>query len=286
MPTRDGVSALHAAGSLPPAFDITKPNIARVYDYYLGGKNSYEADRREAERMLAVYPLLRERARENRLFLARAVTWLAGQGIRQFLDIGSGLPTAQNTHQVAQDVDRACRVAYVDYDPVVAAHARALLCKENVVAVQGDMRDPAGILAHPEVLSLIRPGEPVGLIMAMVLHFVDVGTAAAIVADFVSSLAPGSYVVLSVGSGDEETGRELAREYRAAPLYNHSEAEVAGFLAGLELAGPGLADARSWDPGLTTAPPAQEGGRILAGVAKKLITGPGQDAVTVPGSAG
>jgi len=287
VPTPDGMSTLLAAEPLPPEFDASRPNIARIYDYYLGGKNSFEADRAEAERLLAIYPLLQDRVRENRMFLARAVAWLAReQGIRQFLDVGAGLPTAQNTHQVAQGQDPDCRVAYVDYDPVVAAHAAALLCERNAVAIQGDMRAPASILAHPDVLGLIRLDEPVGLIMAMTLHFVDATTAAAITAGFTSALAPGSYVVISVGSGDEETGGHLAREYRAGTLYNHSPAEVTGFFAGLELAGPGLTDARSWDPGLATAPPAHEGGRILAAVARKPMAGPGQDAATVPGSAG
>jgi hypothetical protein len=282
MPPIDGVNTLNAADPPPPAFDTSKPNIARVYDYYLDGKNNYASDRQEAERMLAIYPLLRERARENRLFLARAVTWLAEQGIRQFIDVGSGLPTGQNTHQVAQNVAPACRVVYVDYDPVVTAHATALLTEENVTAVRGDMRDPASILTHPQVLSHIRPLEPVGLIMAMVLHFVDAGTAAAIMAAFIDSIAPGSYVVISVGSGDEKTGGQLAREYRAGTLYNHSRAEITGLLAGLELTEPGLTDARDWDPSLTTvASPREEDGRILAGVGRKRQTRPSQDAAAL-----
>jgi hypothetical protein len=179
------------------------------------------------------------------------------------------LPTAQNTHEIAQGVDPACRVVYVDYDPVVVSHAKALPTGDTVAAVQGDLRRPAKILADPAVLRLIRPREPVGLILAMVLHFFDSDIAQAITEAFTNSIAPGSYVVLSVGSGDEETGGQLAREYKAGTLYNHSPLQIAGFLGGLELIGPGLADARDWDPDLATASPAHQGGRILAGVGRK-----------------
>jgi hypothetical protein len=179
------------------------------------------------------------------------------------------LPTAQNTHEIAQGIDPACRVVYVDYDPVVVSHAKALPTGDTVAAVQGDLRRPAKILADPAVLRLIRPREPVGLILAMVLHFFDSDIAQAITEAFTNSIAPGSYVVLSVGSGDEETGGQLAREYKAGTLYNHSPLQIAGFLGGLELIGPGLADARDWDPDLATASPAHQGGRILAGVGRK-----------------
>jgi hypothetical protein len=162
--------------------------------------------------MLRVYPKLALLARENRLFLSRAVAWLAGRGIRQFLDIGSGLPTAQNTHQVAQRTEPTCRVVYVDNDPVVVAHARALLTGDNVAATSGDIRDPASILTDPVVLNLIRPDEPVALILCMVLHFFDASAAKDITAAFVNSLAPGSYLVLSVGCGDEDTGKQRLRE--------------------------------------------------------------------------
>jgi S-adenosyl methyltransferase len=257
-------------GQGPAALDVSRPNIARVYDYWLGGKDNFEADRAEAERLLAVYPLLRDRARENRLFLSRAVAWLAAHGIRQFLDVGAGLPTAENTHQAAQAVDPACRVVYADNDPVVLTHARALLSGPGVAAVEGDLRDPAAILADPAVEQLIRPGEPTAVILAMVLHFLDAGTAAKITEAFTRWLTPGSYVVISCGSGDQETGERLAREYAAGTLYNHSPAQIAGFFASLDLVPPGLVDAGDWNPGLPAAPtPGHRGGRILAGVGRK-----------------
>jgi S-adenosyl methyltransferase len=252
-----------------PAFSVSRPSIARVYDYWLGGKDNFAADRDEADRLLLVYPLLRAKARENRLFLARAVNWLADLGIRQFVDIGSGLPTAQNTHQVAQAVDPACRVAYVDYDPIVVAHARALLSADGVTAAEGDLGDPAAILGDPGVGQVIRLGDPVGLILAMVLHFFDAQAISEIMTTIVRSIAPGSYVVISVGSGDEQTGGRLAREYGAGTLYNHAPAQILRFFDGLELVGPGLADAGDWDPLGAARPPAETGGHILVGVGSK-----------------
>jgi SAM-dependent methyltransferase len=252
------------------AFDVSKPNIARVYDYWLGGKDNFGADRVEAERLLKVYPRLRQLARENRLFLARAVAWLAGQGIGQFLDIGSGLPTVQNTHEAAQAVNPACRVVYADNDPMVVAHARALLSGSGVEAVNADLADPAGIIADPVAGTLIRPGEPTGLILAMVLHFFEAEAASKIVTALADWLAPGSYVVISVGAGDERTGGTLAREYKAATLHNHTPEQITGFLAGFDLVPPGLVDARDWESGTSVVSPARHlGGRILAGVGRK-----------------
>lgn len=267
MPTRTILDA--GRGVVHPAINSSKPNIARVYDYLLGGKDNFAADRDEAERLLEVYPLLPAKARENRLFLARAVNWLADQGIRQFVDIGSGLPTAQNTHQIAQAVDPACRVAYVDHDPVVVAHARALLSANGVTAIESDLRDPAAIVSHPEMGPVIRPGEPVGLILTMVLHFFAAPTVSEIMRTFVRSIAPGSYVVISVGSGDEQTGARLAREYTAATLYNHAPGQIARFFDGLALVGPGLVDARNWEPLGAARPPAETGGHTVAGVGYK-----------------
>ena len=251
--------------------DTSKPNIARVYDHLLGGKDNFAADREEAARLLSIYPEMPKRAAENRLFLARAVSWLAGRGIRQFLDIGSGLPTAQNTHQVAQRVNPSCRVVYVDNDPVVVVHGRALLAGNGVAAVQGDARDLASILTSPALQSLIDLRQPVAIILAMILHFLDADTVTQLMATFGEWLAPGSYVVLSVGCGDEETGGRLTREYKAGTLYNHTPEQIAGFFDGLELVGPGLVDAREWEPNANTVQPAQyRDGRILAGVGKKV----------------
>ncbi len=156
----------------PTAVDAGRPNIARAYDYLLGGKANYAADRAETACLIEVFPLLPVRARQNRLFLARAVTWLAGQGSRQFVDIGRGLPTANNTHQLARAAYPDCRVAYVDQDPVMVSHARALLSGTGAIALQGDLADPDAILADPVLQRLITLAEPAAVILAMVLYFI------------------------------------------------------------------------------------------------------------------
>ncbi len=271
MPTRDILQAGREAGkgAAHPAVNTSKPNIARIYDYLLGGKDNFAADRAEAERLLRVCPLLPARARENRLFLARAVNWIANQGIGQFVDIGSGLPTAQNSHQIAQAVDPACRVVYVDHDPVVVTHARARLSANGVTAIESDLRDPAGIVSHPDTERVIRPAEPVGLILGLVVHFINAQAVSEIMRTLVGSIAPGSYVVISVESGDRQTGDRLAREYTATTLYNHAPSQIARFFDGLELVGPGLVDARNWEPLGAARQPAETGWHVLAGVGRK-----------------
>ena len=257
----------------PPELDTSRPNIARVYDYLLCGKDNYAADRAEAERLLGIYPRLRLLARQNRLFLGRAVHWLAGLGVRQFIDLGCGLPTAHNTHQAGRAASPDCRVVYVDSDPVVVSHARALLSSAGVTAIGGDLADPGAILATPELRRVIDLGEPVAVILAMVLHFFDAATARRIVAGYTHGVIPGSYVVVSVGSGDQQTGGTLAREYQAGALYNHSATEIAAFFDGLDLIPPGLVEAYEWTPGLSPRPsPDHGGGHILASVARKPTT--------------
>ncbi len=274
MPGKRAALGLTAEAPDRSWFDASKPNIARVYDFLLGGKDNYAADRAEAARLVEVFPLLPLRARQNRLFLARAVTWLAGQGIGQFVDIGCGLPTANNTHQVAQAAHPGCRVAYVDQDPVVISHARALLSGPGVTALRGDLADPDAILADPALQGLITLAEPVAVIVAMVLHFFDAATARGIVAAITRATVPGSYVVISAGSGDEQTGGRLAREYQASTLYNHSPAQIGAFFDGLDLIPPGLADAAAWVPGPAAPSRARLcGGHILAGVGRKPSAG-------------
>ncbi len=254
----------------PLPFDASTPNIARVYHYWLGGKDNYAADRAEAERLIAVYPRLPFLARQSRLFLATAVRWLAGQGIEQFLDLGCGLPTGQNTHQIAQTVHPDCRVVYADADPVVVSHAQAILSGPGVTAIHADLTDPAAILADLRKRHLVNLAEPTAVILAMVLHFFDAATAKDIVTTLARAVTPGSYIVLSAGSGDEQTADALAREYQAGTLYNHSAAQIAGFLQDLELIPPGVTDAMAWMPGSPRQPPpAQTGGHILAAVARK-----------------
>lgn len=252
------------------SFDTSRPSIARIYDYWLGGKDNYGSDREAAERVLAVYPPLKHMVRENRLFLSRSVSWLASLGIRQFLDIGSGLPTAQNTHEVAQKVDPLCRVVYADNDPVVLSHARALLSGNRVAVASGDLREPGGITGSAAVRELIRPDEPAAVILAMVMHFIDAGTAQRVTRELVDWLAPGSYLVISTASGDKEAvASEMQSEYTASSTWNHSRDVIRSFFAGTELISPGLADAGGWLPGAAPTAPAPKSIRVIAGIGRK-----------------
>ncbi len=252
-------------------FDASKPATARVYNYWLGGKDHFAADREQAHRLTRICPLLPLHARENRMFLGKAVAWLADQGIRQFIDAGCGLPATQNTHHVAQAADPSCRVAYVDHDPVVVAHASALLAKgPGVAAFRGDLAEPDGILGGEALRKVIDLSQPVAVILTLVLDFFDARSARAIVASFAEAAAAGSYVVVSAGCWDRETGDRLTAEFGQAGLRNHSPRQIAGFLGGLEMAGPpGLCDARHWLPGRPVPPPDQGAGHVLAAVARK-----------------
>jgi O-methyltransferase involved in polyketide biosynthesis len=251
-------------------FDPNKPSIARVWDYWLGGKDNFAADRDLAERMLEINPLAAQMARENRQFLGRAVTYLAGLGIRQFIDIGAGLPTALNTHDVAQDAAPGARVAYVDNDPMVISHARALLAKsEGVVAVPGDMRDPAAILADPELTGLVSLAEPVCVLLSGVLHFLEAGPAREVATAFTRAIAPGSYLLISAGTGQDEVAAPFREAYTAAPLYIHSADDILTFFDGLDLVPPGLVPVRGWEGGAPAHQVPPRRATFLGGVGRK-----------------
>jgi S-adenosyl methyltransferase len=251
-------------------FDASQPNIARIYDYYLGGKDNFSVDRQAAEKLLELHPPLREVLRGSRTFLANAVSWLAAQGVRQFLDIGSGLPTAQNTHEIAQAADPACRVVYVDNDPVVLTHARALLAGGNVAVARGDFREPEAITDNPDVRAVIDPDEPVALIIAMLAHFIDPDTVQRSTRALVDWMAPGSYLAISCASVEEGAVQgEMQRKYTASSTFNHPRATIESFFAGTELLPPGLADAVTWRPGAPSAGPTSKFVEIVAGVGRK-----------------
>ena len=186
-------------GGRPGAgIDASVPNVARIYDYWLGGKDNFAADREAADRQARAIPQLPWLARQNRDFLRRTVLFLAAAGITQFLDIGSGLPTNQNVHEVAQAVNPDARVVYADIDPVVVNHAQALLSGKRVAAVRGDICRPEDILGAPEVRRLIDFGEPVAVLALAVLHVIpDEAGPAAAMARLREAMAPGSYLVIS-----------------------------------------------------------------------------------------
>ncbi len=251
-------------------FDASIPNMARVYDYLLGGKDHYPADRAEARQLLSLYPPLATMARENRAFLDRAITWAARQGISQFLDLGAGLPTARNTHQIARDVNPAAAVAYVDIDPVVLAHARALLAADGVTAVDADLADPPAVLADPGLRAVIDPARPAAVILGAVLHFLDADAARQVITGYVRQIAAGSCLILSVASFDDHVlAKQLTAGYTAAPFVNHSPDSIASFLAGLDLAGPGLTEAATWRPWMTGPVRHRREGHVLAAVARR-----------------
>jgi O-methyltransferase involved in polyketide biosynthesis len=257
--------------AMTSGFDTSAPNMARVYDYWLGGKDHYAADRAEADRMLAIYPPLRDLVRENRAFLSQAVTWVARQGIGQFADLGAGLPTSPAIHQAARAVLPAAHVAYVDIDPVVLSHTRALLATgDGVTAVNADLRDPAGVLAHPDLQIVIDLAEPVCIILGAVLHFLDADAARAVATGYARQMTPGSYLIISVVCHDDEAlAKRLAVEYTAATWHNHTLADIGSFFAGLDLVGPGLTEAQTWRAWLPNPVLRHRGGHVLVGVARR-----------------
>ncbi len=257
------------------AFDPSVPNVARIYDYLLSGKDNYAADREAARRLLEAVPGAGRAARDNRRFLGRAVWFLAREaGIRQFLDIGTGLPTQGNVHEIAKAAHSPCRVVYADNDPVVAAHAAALLADSaSVAAVQADLRDPDHLLALPEVRALIDFDQPVAVLMVAVLHFIeDREDPWSIVDAYKARMAPGSYLVLSHVTGDDtpaEDIRQAAEVYQnaSAPGLARSHAQIARFFNGLDMLPPGLVDPARWHQPVQPA----ESRRVLfyAGIGRK-----------------
>lgn len=252
-------------------FDPTKPSIARVYDYLVGGKDSFAPDRELAERLLAISPSVGLMFRENREFLARAVTWAAEQGVTQFIDLGSGLPTPPSTQDTAQAVAPGALVAYVDNDPVVVSHLRAEANNNpTAAALDLDVNDADDVIkAIAGHLDLERPA---CLLMGALLHFYDAPAGRDLVARYASALAPGSYVALTAGQAapGEETDKMVSL-YSAGPhpVRIHSLEEFAAFFDGLELLPPGLADARVWRPNWERVPkPAPRATWTIAGLGR------------------
>lgn len=260
--------------------DMSKPHPARTYDFWLGGKDNFVADREHAERVAGVFPSIRTAAIENRKFLGRAVRHLAEvQGIRQFLDIGTGLPTANNTHQVAQSVHPDARVVYVDNDPLVLAHARALLTSATDAGVtayiDADARQPETILRDPDLAATLDLARPVGLVMVAVLHFVtDDDVAYEVVQTFVDAIPSGSYVIMSHSTLDGYPPEKLADAdaviKAGPPLRMRSLPEFRRFFDGLDIIEPGIVSVVDWRPDDDSAPrPPLAEVAVYGGVARK-----------------
>jgi hypothetical protein len=223
--------------------DTTRPSPARLYDYFLGGTNNFPVDREVARQLMAGSPDVVDAVMANRGFHGRAAVWMAGQGIRQFLDLGSGLPTQNNTHESVHRVVRDARVVYVDNDPMVAAHAGTLLARDGSTAViTADLRDTGAVLGHPDLRRLIDFDEPAGVLATDVMHFMaDDCDPWGVLARYLAALAPGSYLALSHTTSDNlpphpEVTQTL--EKAAVSLYPRSRAEVERFFCGLELVPP------------------------------------------------
>jgi len=244
---------------VPEGLDVTRPSPARIYDYMLGGSQYFDADAAAAERILSVVPEIRDTAWANRGYHQRAATWIAKQGVRQFLDIGSGLPTVGNTHEVVTRVHPDARVVYVDVDPMVELHSQAILATGGTVSVVcGDVREPGELLANHGLQALIDPREPTGLLLTGVMMFVsDDADPYGLVSRYVREMAPGSYLSLAHLTDDAKPpaaveGFRRVFDNATEHLYFRSKDDVARFFDGLEIvppypgAEPGLVHSGVW----------------------------------------
>jgi hypothetical protein len=241
-------------GFPPDEIDTGKPHPARMYDYFLGGRDNYEVDRAAAERVIGLIPEIRPSARANRGFLQRATRFVADAGIRQIIDIGTGIPTSPNTHEIAQSVSPDVRVAYIDNDPIVAAHADARLTGTgNTGFFLGDVREPESILGHPTLRDLIDFEQPVALFLVALLHFVtDKEEPARLVRTLAEALPGGSYLVLSHTTADFHDGGfpDVIKVYDSATatMNVRTHAEILRFFDGFDLLEPGLVQVPLWRP--------------------------------------
>ncbi|MEV4378029.1 SAM-dependent methyltransferase [Streptosporangium sp. NPDC049644] len=243
---------------VPPEIDTSKPSVARVYDYFLGGKDNFAVDRQVAEMVLKTAPDASDAGRANRAFLQRAVRFMAAEaGIRQFIDIGSGLPTQGNVHEVAQAVDSEARIVYVDNDPIVLAHGQALLATNgSTTVIQADLRDPEAILGHPDLRRFIDFDQPVGLLLLAILHHIrDDEDPAGLAARLLAPLPSGSYLVIShFHNPGEEHPDASAQALDAERIFNESlgcgrwrtREEILGYFSGTEILEPGLVPLAEW----------------------------------------
>jgi hypothetical protein len=253
---------------------------ARMYDYYLGGIHNFDADRAAAEAVIGQYPFIRDAARANRAFVVNAVRHVAGAGVRQFLDLGSGIPTVDNVHAVARRVHPDARVAYVDIDPDAVAESMEILHGDaHAVAVRCDVQDASAVLGHPEVRRILDFGEPIGLLLAAVLHFVpDHEAADRAVAQYVAALPVGSFVVVSHSAAESfvlvdqgAPGENVYQRRTSTPGTVRTREQVERLFAGLELVEPGVVWAQQWQPGAEVVDRTPQGlGGIWAGVARKV----------------
>ncbi len=239
-------------GWAPPEIDITRPSASRVYDYYLGGSHNFEVDRAMAEEAILMWPELPQLMQANRAFLHRAVRFLASEGITQFIDIGSGIPTAGNVHEIARQVTPDARVIYVDRDPVAVAHSRAILAGDaSTTVLQADLRQPGRILEDPALSGAIDFTRPVALLLVAVLHFVpDTDEPATAVQRLSDPLPPGSYLAISHASPGSEPDRAATHQQlyqrTPTPMTMRSSEQIAALFGDFQLVPPGLVPLSMW----------------------------------------
>lgn len=261
---------------VPPSVDRDQPSIARIWDWFLGGAHNFAIDRDVAAKTLELMPEGPDMARLNRMFLRRTVRFCVEAGVTQFLDLGSGIPTAGNTHQVAQMADPRCRVVYVDVDPVAVAHTQLILTDDHHAAVvHADLRDPDTILRAPELLNTLDLTKPVAVLMIAVLHFIhDSDDPARLIGRYRDALTEGSYLIIAHGSTDTErmppehlhaARRMYQREVAAVSL--RSRPEVEALFAGFDLVDPGVVWLPDWRPDTHDDPSAPRAG--YGGIGRK-----------------
>jgi S-adenosyl methyltransferase len=258
---------------VPPEIDTTQPSVARVYDAILGGKDNFAVDRAVAAEAIATVGDRGNGARLNRAALGRAVRFMALQGVDQFFDLGSGLPTVQNTHQIAQTINPAARVVYVDNDPSVSLHGKALLADDaSTIVVLADIRTPDALLAAPEVRALLDFGKPVGLILnAVIHHLLDEEDPRGIVARYKQELAPGSYMQMThfCDEAPEVRANTDVLRRRLGRGQVRSREEITRFFDGLELVQPGLVYLNEWQPDSLSSESEPGATLMLCGVGRK-----------------
>jgi hypothetical protein len=263
-----------------PGAESDRPNVARLYDFFLGGHHNFAADREMARHLLAVEPNARYVVAQNRAFLGRAVRLLLASGVRQFLDLGSGIPAQDNVHEIAQRGDPGSRVVYVDNDPVAVAHSRQILAgNKRTTVIQEDLRRPEAVMAHPEATRLLDFSEPVGVLMVTILHFIpDADDPAGVVGRLTGRLVPGSHLVISHATHEAapDTAAEVAKLYASTSAAAHarSRQEILRFFGGFDLVEPGLVHQPRWRPEVASVPDHQERVWFYAGVGRKPAAEP------------
>jgi hypothetical protein len=243
LPTEDWV---------PSGIDTERPSSARIYDYFLGGAHNFAVDRQVAEQLIAAYPDVALISRANRAFLRRAVEYLVNAGVRQFLDLGSGIPTVGHVHEIAQRAAPESRIVFVDVDPIAVAHSRLMLAdNDRTTVIQEDVRRPEQILDHPDLRGLLDFDEPIAVLVMALLHFLpDTDDPAGIVSRLTAPLTSGSYLAISHGSEDARDGSEAREIYRRSgiDLTWRNRQQIQALFADLELVEPGLVWVAEWRP--------------------------------------